>query len=310
MFPTRKLLATALMALTAFAADAQIFDKTRGKNVQALYNQPTNVYTWGNGAYNHRLRTAFGSHWNATQVVFHDVSKGMPELSSGSTVFMPVVVGLRVRDHETSMNHPFFVFAEAGRTGMVNGDGIVTAFPVNGFHYELDVTVDSMFHRSLLRVPYVVHTMNEMINYLKTNGNEKGYEKLIEERASRITGKTLLIPAELLTEWNVNPNTTALMKANFDAGKKPMREIRAAILEQGAIAFSGKHQILPSAEIMKLEQGADADKYTLFLPAINNKKYVMVFDLKTKDLLYFETTNMGMKIKEKDFEKLNKAMNR
>ena len=34
---------------------------------------------------------------------------------------------------------------------------------------------------------------------------------------------------------------------------------------------------------------------------------VLVYDLKTRELLYYDHVNMGMKIKEKDFDKLNKA---
>ena len=64
---------------------------------------------------------------------------------------------------------------------------------------------------------------------------------------------------------------------------------------------------MTDTEIMKLEQSPDADKYTLFLPALDQQKFLMVYDLKTKELLYFDMVIMSMKIKGKDFEKLNKA---
>lgn len=292
--------------LLHLSSSAQIFDKTKGKNVQKLFAGPTHVYTWGSGPYNDRLRSAFATYWNATPVVFHDVSKGTPTLPAETPVFAPAVIGLTVRGHETSMNNPFYVFASSGG-GNVDGDAIVAAFPINGFHYEFDVTVDSMYHRSLLRLPYMVHTANEIINQVKAGGSEKDYYKIVDGRNSRIAGKTLLIPSDLVQEWDVNPNTTAMMKANLAAGRKSMRAINAAVMEQGDISFGGKYKVLSTADILKLEQGPDASKYTLFLPAIDNHKYVMVYDLATKELLYFETSTMGMRIKSKDFEKLNKA---
>lgn len=164
-----------------------------------------------------------------------------------------------------------------------------------------------MYSRSLLRIPYMVHTLNDMLTYLKTNGNDNGYYKTIDAKTSRIAGKTLLIPSDLTKEWDVNPNITALMKANLEAGNKEMKSIMASVLDAGEISFAGKHKIMSAEEIMKLEQSEDAGKYVLFLPAIDNKKYMMVYDLKTKELLYFETVTMGMRIKGKDFEKLNKA---
>jgi len=304
----KPLLLSFTICLFSLALPAQIFDKTKGKNVQKLYNQPVHVYTYGKGAYHERLAAAFNTYWKVTAFELHDYSKGLQPMPSGSSVFMPAVVGLTVRDHATSMNHPFYVFGESTASGSVYGNGIVTAFPINGFHYELDVTADSLFNRSLLRVPYIVQTMNEMLTHLKTNGSDDGYFKMVDARSSRISKKTMLIPAELLKEWDVNPNTTALMKANLDAGKKSMKPIMAAVMEESAISYSGKYKIMSTADIIKLEQSAEAENYTLFLPAINDKKYMMVFDLKTRELLYYETTSMGMKIKSKDFDKLNKAM--
>lgn len=302
---------TLVIIFTAFAGQAsfaQIFDKTKGKNVEKLYNQTTHVYSYGKSAYHDRLTKAFNAYWKVTPFQFHDISKTLPSLPSGSSVFMPVVIGIMVRDHATSMNNPFYIFAEAGSSGRPNAEGIITAFPINGFHYEFDVLSDSEYHRSLLRLPYIVYNMNDMLSHLKAKGDEKGYFKGIEAKASRIATKTMLIPSDLLAEWNVHPNTQAMMKANFDAGKKPMKPIMAAILDQSDITYSGKFKVMSTADIIKLEESPEASQYALFLPAIDNKRYMMVFDLQTKELLYYETSAMGMKIKDKDFSKLNKAV--
>lgn len=297
-----------LAVLVAASSVAQIFDKTKGKNVKKLYSQNTTVYTYGTGAYTDRIKNAFTNYWKVTTFDFKDISGGLPSMESESTVFMPAIVGLTVRDHATSMNNPFFIYGEAGSSGMVNGEGIIAAFPINGFHYEFDVTSSTnMYNRCLLRLPYIIYNLNEMVNYLKINGDDNGYFKTIDAKNTRIAGKTLLIPSDLTKEWDVNPNTTALMKGNVKAGQKEMKSIMAAVLDEASISFNGKYKVMSNEDIMKLEQSADADKYALFLPAIDNKKYIMVYDLKTKELLYYEHTAMGMRIKEKDFDKLNKA---
>jgi hypothetical protein len=303
----KALVTTILVNLVIFSANAQIFDKTRGKNVQRLYNQKTYVYAFGKGDYTDRIMAAFNNYWKITPFEFKDISTGLPTLEEESSVFGPAVVGLTVRDHATSMNNPFYIFGEAGTSGRFNGEGIVAAFPINGFHYEFDVRATNMYSRSLLRLPYMVYNLNDMLTYLKTNGNEKGYYKTIDDKNSRIAGKTLLIPSDLTTEWDVNPTTTALMKGKLEAGQKEMKPIMAAVLDEGDISFGGKYKVMKTEDILKLEAGPDADKYTLFLPAIDNKKYIMVYDLKTKELLYYEHVNMGMRIKSKDFDKLNKA---
>jgi hypothetical protein len=299
---------TLFTSLFTFSVQAQIFDKTRGKNVQQLLNQSTHVYTAGKGVYTDRLTAAFNSYWKITPFEYHDISGGLPSLESGSSVFMPAVVGLTVRDHATAMNNPFYVFGAAGSSGMVSGESIVAAFPINGFHYEFDVKNEAnMYSRCMLRLPYIVYNLNDMLACIKTNGDEKGYFKTIEAKSSRIAGKTMLIPSDLTTEWDVNPNTTALMKGKMEAGRKEMKAIMDAPMKEENISFGGKYKVMKTEDIIKLEQSPEANKYTLFLPAIDNKKYILVYDLATKELLYYEDVNMSMKIKEKDFEKLNKA---
>lgn len=298
-----------LLIIFSFAtiSCAQIFDKTRGKNVQKLMAEPVTVYTSSPGAYTERLKTAFKDYWKITPYNFVNIEDASKDVK-GLPVFMPAIVGISVRGHETGQNYPFYVYGEANGSGSVDGEAIVTAFPINSYLYEFDAKADNIYAGSILRLPYIVYNLHDMLNYLKTNGNEKGYEKYIEEKSTRLAGKTLLIPAELTKEWDINPNSTALFKGNLAAAKKSMRELMITFLEESNISFSGKYKVMPTAEIMKLEQSADANKYALFLPALDQKRYIIAYDLKTKELLYFESVSgLGSKIKDKDFEKMNKA---
>lgn len=289
-------------------SSAQIFDKTRGKQLQKLLNMPVTVYTDNAGPYTDRLKAAFKDYWKISTYQFVNISGGLPSNTvEGSPVFMPAIVGMTVRGHDAGMNHPFYVFGEALSSGAVYGEGIVAAFPINAYHNEFDVKQDFMYANCMLRLPYIVYNLQDMLSYLKSNGNEKGYEKYIEEKSKRLATKTLLIPADITKEWDINPNATALFKDKISAGRKPMKPIMELLLDESSISFNGKYKVITTAEIIKLEQSADADKYAVFLPAIDQKKYLMVYDLKTKELLYYEYANMGMRIKEKDFEKMNKA---
>ncbi len=286
---------------------AQIFDKTRGKNAQKLIAEPVTVYISSPGVYTERLKASFKDHWKITPFNFVNIDDASKDVK-GLPVFMPAIVGISVRGHETGQNYPFYVYGEANGSGKVDGEAIVAAFPINSYLYEFDAKADNIYAGSILRLPYIVYNLNDMLNWLKTNDNEKGYEKYIEDKSPRLAGKTLLIPAELTKEWDINPNSTALFKGNLAAAKKSMRELMIIFLEESNISFSGKYKVMPTAEIMKLEQSADANKYALFLPALDQKRYMIAYDLKTKELLYFDfVTGMGSKIKDKDFDKMNKA---
>jgi hypothetical protein len=230
----------------------------------------------------------------------------MPAMQEGSVIFLPIVVGLKVRDHETSMNNPFFILSGTGTAP--DPEMIIAAMPINGFHYEFNVKSDSMYNGSLLRLPYIVYNLNDMVSYLKANGDDKGYFSTIDAKNSRIASKTLLIPSELLNKWDVGPNTIAMMKASLDAGRKSSKSIMHAILEQSDITYKGKYKVMSTEEIMKLEATPAAADYALFLPAIDNHRYFMVYDLKTKEMLYYDMVKMGMEVKSKDFDKLNKAV--
>jgi hypothetical protein len=303
----KTLVAVLLVILSGTSSSAQIFDFTKGKKAEKLINQNLIVCSYGKGAYNQRLTDAFNAYWKVTPFKIYDTKYNLPSFEEGSTIFMPIVYGLKVRDHETSMNNPFYILAGTG-SARPDPDMIVAAMPINGFHYEFNVKSDSMYNGSLLRLPYLVYNLNDMISHLKTKGDDKGYFSAIEAKNTRIASKTMLIPSELLDKWDVGPNTMAMMKASLEAGKKSTKSIMHAILERADITYKGKYKIMSSADIMKLEATEEAANYTLFLPAIDNHRYFMVYDLKTKEMLYYDMVKMGMEVKSKDFDKLNKAV--
>lgn len=295
------------LMLTGYSTSAQIFDNIKGKKADKLMSQNLIVCSYGKGPYNQRLTEAFNAYWKVTPFKIYDAKYNLPSFEEGSTLFLPIVYGLKVRDHETSMNNPFYLLVGSG-SARPDPDQIIAAMPINGFHYEFDVKSDSMYNGALLRLPYLVYNLNDMIAYVKKNGDDKGYFSAIEAKNSRIASKTLLIPSELLQKWDVGPNTMAMMKASLDAGRKSSKSIMHAILEQSDITYKGKYKIMSGAEIMKLEASPEAANYALFLPAIDNHRYFMVYDLNTKEMLYYDMVKMGMEVKSKDFDKLNKAV--
>lgn len=309
------MMAVLLTTVVNAPAHTQIYDKWKGKNIEKLYNQTTHIILEREGNFYERLKKAFEEYWKITPYELHNKSKGLPRLEPSSSVFAPGFVTLTKKrtvpglgtSSTTIFGYPFFVFGEANQSGTISGEGIVAAFPINAFHYEFDVRSDSMFSGSLLRIPYVIRTLHDMLANLKENKSDKDYFKTVGARSSSIGKKTLIIPADLVKKWDVNPNTTAFMNADLDAGKKKMKAINHAMLEENGIGYRGQYKIMSTEEILKLEQSEDAGNYTLFLPAISDHQYVMVFDLKTKELLYFEMDKMGMRIQSKDFDKLNAA---
>jgi hypothetical protein len=315
MIPTAKYHCIILILICfSLSASAQIFNRSRGifdksnkKMVLQMIDKKTTVYVTGKSAYAQRMKKAFTDHWKVNPVQFAE-NNAKISIESNSGVFKPVIISaINGRGNETSQNYPFFVYGQADSDGGIIMETLVAAFPIT-FLYEFDVLSDTnLYHRSLLRLPYMVSALNDMLTFVKTNGDDKGYVEAVEARASKIGGKTLIIPSDLIKEWDVNPNTTALMKNDLSKGRKPMKQIMYNILEESAISYAGKYKIMSNEEIIKLETSTEADKYTIFLPAIDDKKYLEVYDLKTKELLYFEDITMSMKIKSKDFGKLNKA---
>lgn len=306
---SKKAIAVAISFLAVHSCFSQFFDKSTGKNVMKVIGSSVIVHNTQSKAFNERMQKAFTDYWKVSPFEMYEGTKSY-ETAKGESyaAFMPAVVGLKVRGHETSMNNPFFIYGEAGSGGNVNGEGIIGVFPINGFHYEFDPKATNYYDRAALRIPYMVYNLNDMLTYLKDKGKDNGFDDYIAAKNTRLAKKTLIIPKDLVTEWDVNPATTALMKGRIEAGQKDMKEIKAAVLDEGDITYDGKYKVMTNEEIMKLETGADADKYALFLPAIDNHKYLMAFDLSTKELLYFEKVTMGMRIKSKDFEKMNKAI--
>jgi len=308
-FRTRAILMILCPMMLSHFSFSQFFDKSKGKNVMRIIESPVVVHATQSKAFNERMKKSFTDYWKISPFEMYEETKSYEtEKKESYAVFMPGIVGLVVRGHETSMNNPFFVYGEATKSGKLADDAFIGVFPINGFHYEFDPKAANYFDRALLRIPYMVYNLNDMLTYLKDKGKDNGYDDYISAKTPRLAKKTLLIPKDLVTEWDVNPATTAMMKGRIEAGQKDMKEIKATILDEGDITYGGKYKVMSNEEIMKLENSADAGNYAIFLPAIDNHKYLMAFDLGTKELLYFETVTMGMRVKSKDFDKMNKAI--
>lgn len=284
-----------------------IFDKKNKKMVQELLDKTTYTFLLGDEQFTTRLKDAFVNYWTVNKYQFIGDKMGVPLNHDFSAVFNPTIItAINGRGNTTTQSYPFLVYGKTDATGMLDMENVITAFPVN-LYYEFDVLNDkNMFQRSLLRLPYAVKNLNEMLLHIKSGADDKAYYEMIEKRSSQLANKTLIIPADLVKEWDVNPNLTALM-SGFDKGKKPMKKMMYNVLEANDISYKGKYKVMTDEEIIQLEKSGNAGDYCLFLPAIADKKYIMVYDLKTKDLLYYEDIMMSMKIKSKDFEKLNKA---
>ena len=228
------LLAVCILAIT-MNGYGQFFDKNTGKNVMKVIESPVIVHNTQSKAFNERMKTAFTDYWKVSPFQLLEGSGAAPVVQ-GSTyaAFMPAIVGLSVRGHETSMNNPFFIYGEASASGNINGEGIIGVFPVNGFHYEFDPKATNYYDRAMLRIPYIVYNLNDMLQYLKDKGKDNGFDDYIKSKNTRLAKKTLIIPSDLVTEWDVNPATTALMKGRIEAGQKDMKEIKAAVLDEGS----------------------------------------------------------------------------
>jgi hypothetical protein len=287
---------------------AQIFDKTKSKTVQKLLAKTVTVYTDSTSAYNIRLKKAFTDFWKITTFTFQDISTGLPSnTEEGAPIFMPAVIGINKDGNNIGINYPYYVYGEALKSGNVSAEGIIAAFPINAYFSEFDVKQDFIYTNCLLRLPYMVYNLNDMLTHLKNNGSEKEYYKTIGAKSTRLATKILLIPSDYTKEWDINPNSTALFRNKISAGKKPMKAQMQIMLDEGDITYGGKFKIMSTADIIKLEQSADAGKYALFLPALDQYKYMMAYDLKTKELLYYDFSTNGAKIKSKDFDQMNKT---
>lgn len=298
-----------ILMLGMTPASAQIFDKTKGKNVKLVLRSPVIVHATESKIYNERLATAFKNYWKVSPYELYSPIKDYEvDKNSAYAVFLPAIVGLEVRDHATTMNYPFYVYGEATSKGKAYGEAIICAFPINAVHYEFDAKAEHIYERAALRLPYIVYNLNDMVRWLSEKESTKDYIDSVQAKATRLVKKTLLIPNDVVNEWDVNPNATALFKNNLDAAKRKMTPIMHNILDEADISYGGKYKIMSAEEIMKLENSAEADKYALFLPAVDERKYMLAYDLKTKELLYYETTKASNKIKSKDFDRMNKVV--
>ncbi len=282
---------------------AQFFASHKIKDVEKLISQKVAVMYNDPGPFSDRVKAAFKNYWTVSPYTFGFGDKNGP-------VFGPEVIMALNSAGGSNGSVPYFVYGRSESYGSVEPDQVLAYFPINALFFEFDARAKNVFKGSLLRIPYIVYNLNDMLTRLKTNGSTKGYEKYLEEKSSRIAGKTLLIPKELTQKWDINPNAEAFFRGSMSAANKKMKEFLITPLPESILSdYAGKYKVMAAEEIMALEDSADAGNYALFMSSIDQGRVIQVFDLKTKELLYIDKTKTitSQEVKGKDFKKISKA---
>ena len=112
-----------------------------------------------------------------------------------------------------------------------------------------------------------------------------------------------------MKEYDINKAILAQMSGGFGGkvigSKKPV--MQSILTEKDLAAYKGNYKILPFARIEELASSKDAANYALLNPLINDLKFMLVYTLDKKELIYIEKDFMSQRVKEKDIKELNKA---
>lgn len=295
--------------LGAVALNAQIINVERKNDQRNLTASTVLVPLHYGDSLNTRIREAFQKYWNATPFVVCSKTDSVfrtADKKANFAEFNAGIISVYYHDNPSGQNYANFVLSLLNRDhGRIFEASLVS--PINAFHYEW--TASNNFDRSFDRVDYMVYNMNDQMNLLKDDKFKiKDYEDYVNKKATRLAQKTLLVPKELMSPYNVTPNTVAMMTYNGGKAIGAKTVINRTIVDLDAMAsYRGKYKVMPFKDIEALSQSAMADKYALFIPTINDRKYVLVFDVKTKELIYTDAVKMSWEIKSKDMEAINKA---
>ncbi|MDB5251405.1 MAG: hypothetical protein JWP27_574, partial [Flaviaesturariibacter sp.] len=178
--------------------------------------------------------------------------------------------------------------------------------PSNMFYYEW--SPESGLEHSYYRVDYIVRQVNDVLEYRRQNpkAGNRDFTAWIDAKARQLSSKTLLVPAELLEKYDIWKITRAQMESGVGKVYTSKKRIFKTLVDETDLSgFGGKTRILPYADIERLAQSPEASQYALFSPLVNDQKYIFVFDLATKEMLYVDSGLLSMEVTKKDIKELN-----
>lgn len=300
---------------------AQIVEMAKEKYYEGTLNSTVIVVLKYSDSLNKRIKESFEKYWTVTPFVFADKDYKKEVKVAGKTyaVFDGSTARVVERDYSkpvpedrgTFYAWPGFYLVPLDKKNEGDVDLICVRGPVNSWYYEYSWTSFN-FENCYYRVPYIVKTMNDAIAFLKSpeKKTEKNYEKQVNTKSVVLKGRTLLVPQELLKEYDVNKAMVAQMSAGMGgkiaASKKPV--MQSIITEADLKAYKGEYKVLPYAEIEKLGNSGEASKYALFSPIVNDYKFVKVYTLDNKELVYIEKDLVSQRVKEKDIKEMNSTI--
>jgi hypothetical protein len=299
---------------------SQIVELAKDKYYDGTLNSTVLVVLKYSDSLNKKIKSSFEKYWTVTPYKFVN-SNYKDTLKTGAKIIYSVFDGNVVRVVQVNMERPgdlargtpdswpgyYLVPLDQQKKEQV--DLIAVRGPVNSFYFEW--TPESGFENTYYRVDYIVKSMNDGLQFLKFSGKKSmnDYEKQVNRKTATLKDRTLLIPAELIKEYDINRAILAQMSGGFGgkviASKKPV--MQSIITEKVLSEYKGKYKILPFAEIEKIAETDKAPEYALFTPLINDLKFLFIYTLDKKELIYIEKDFMSQKVKEKDLKALNKA---
>lgn len=268
---------------------------------------------------NARISNAFKKYWTATPFKlvtekYPDtlkVGKGKPlfsvfEGSLAKTVRVTTSNTGQQKEKGTFANWWSYFLVPLDKEKKPDGELITAWGPINLLYYEWDQT--RPYENTIYRIDFIVKQVNDVLEFIRQNrkGDVKDFEQMINRKTSALKNKILLVPQELLQEYDIWKVTHEQMEAGVGkvyTSKKPI--YKKLVTKEDLESYAGRYKVLSYNEIDKLANSPEAGQYALFSPLVNDRKYIFVFDLASREIIYTDKAMMSMEVNKKDIKQLN-----
>lgn len=268
---------------------------------------------------NARIKNAFNKYWTATPFQFVTekysdtlkAGKGKPLFSvfEGTLAKTVSVTTSNTGQHSekgTFANWWSYFLVPLNKEKKPEGELVAAWAPINLFYYEWEP--ERPYENTIHRIDFIVKQVNDVLEFIRQNrkGDVKDFEQIVNRKTSLLKNKTLLVPQELLEKYDIWKVIYQQMEAGVGkvyTSKKPI--YKNLVTKEDLENYAGKYKVLSYNEIDKLADSPEAGQYALFSPLVNDRKYIFVFDLASREIIYIDKAMMSVEVNKKNIKHLN-----
>jgi hypothetical protein len=266
---------------------------TTTKRLNQFLENTLIVVGGGQEKFDSHLKSAFQKYWTITKFEFIPIEELNTKIANKSNSFFVPVVGVYGEHDVWYKIDPKEKFRELDQLVLINGG----EKSIKEYHEGISIAVEginenfeSNFLDMEMRLDYIVKSFNDLLILARDHELKEANEEFRQEKEKKVA---VLKTKTLLIDENLTKIKNSLKSIPLDS----------ELLK----SYPYKYKIVSHEEAVQIIN-SDNKEYCYFFPSLSGAMHIEVYDVETKEPIYWGGTKVSRVIKEKQITELAEAI--